>query len=126
MESADLPEPAFRPARPGVSGYDRGQVDDFVARVRAALGPAGDGMAPYEVTDQRFAVRRWRQGYRLREVDDYLDRAEELLRRRHGDDAVADIAGTGSTPRHPATWWVYAVAALLVAAIAVVVVVSVR
>ena len=71
-------------------------------------------MAPYEVADARFKVTRVRRRYQMRSVDDYLERVQAVLRERHGADAVADVEGHLSTPRHVPTTWIYGVALLLV------------
>jgi hypothetical protein len=71
------------------------------------------------VTDQRFAVRRRGRGYALRPVDDYLDRAQALLRARHGDDAVASLEGHSTPPEHFPTWWIYVLALVIVVAVVV-------
>ncbi len=114
---AELPEPDFPAAGWGREGYDADQVDEFVGELRRSLRHEPPAMAPYEVTDQRFAVRRRGRGYALRPVDDYLDRAQALLRERHGADAVASLEGHSTPPEHFPTWWIYLLALLIVAAI---------
>lgn len=126
MDADLLGETRFRSAGFGRSGYDREQVDTFVDELRAALRGRSAAMAPYEVADKRFRVRRFAAAYSMREVDAYLDRAEEALRERHGEDAVAGITGHGSAPTRVSTWWVYAVALVLVLIIAGVVGYSLR
>jgi DivIVA domain-containing protein len=116
-DRAELPEPRFPAAGWGREGYDAGQVDAFVEELRRALRHDPPGMAPYEVTDQRFAVRRRGRGYALRPVDDYLDRAHDLLRARHGGDAVASLEGHSTPPKHFPTWWIYLVGLVIVAAV---------
>jgi hypothetical protein len=118
VDPADLPEPAFPAAGWGREGYDAEQVDEFVAELRRSLRHEPPAMAPYEVTDQRFAVRRRGRGYALRPVDDYLDHAQAVLRERHGADAVASLEGHSTPPEHFPTWWIYLLA--LVIAVAVV------
>jgi hypothetical protein len=115
---ADLPQPDFPAAGWGREGYDAEQVDEFVAELRRSLRHEPPAMAPYEVTDQRFAVRRRGRGYALRPVDDYLDQAQAALRERHGADAVASLEGHSTPPEHFPTWWIYVLA--LVIAVAVV------
>jgi cell division septum initiation protein DivIVA len=116
---AELPEPDFPAAGWGREGYDADQVDEFVGELRRSLRHEPPAMAPYEVTDQRFAVRRRGRGYALRPVDDYLDRVQALLRERHGADAVASLEGHSTPPEHFPTWWIYLLALLIVAAIVV-------
>ena len=76
-------------------------------------------MAPYEVADQRFAGVRFRRGYAMKPVDEYLEGAQRTLRERHGEDAVAGIAGHETERRHFPTIWIYLVAAVLVVVIVV-------
>jgi hypothetical protein len=71
-------------------------------------------MAPYEVADARFRATHLRRRYRMKSVDDYLEQAQAVLRDRHGHDAVADIEGHLSPPRHVPTGWIYLVALVLV------------
>jgi DivIVA domain-containing protein len=118
-DPTDLPEPDFPVVGWGREGYDAGQVDAFVDELRRSLRHDPPTMAPYEVTDQRFAVRRRGRGYSLRPVDDYLDRAHDLLRERHGADAVASLEGHSTPPEHFPTWWIYVVALVLVVAVVV-------
>jgi hypothetical protein len=94
-------------------------VDSFIDGLRRAMRSDPPGMAPYEVVDQRFAGVRFRRGYAMRPVDEYLDTAQRTLRDRHGEDAVAGIAGHATEPRHFPTIWIYLVAAVLVVAIVV-------
>jgi hypothetical protein len=116
---AELPEPQFPTARWGRERYDAEQVDAFIVELHRSLRHDPPGMAPYEVTDQRFAVRRRGRGYSLRPVDDYLDRAHDLLRARHGADAVASLEGHSTPPEHFPTWWIYVLALVIVAAVVV-------
>ena len=113
-DRADLPEPDFPTAGWGREGYDAEQVDAFVGELRRSLRQEPPAMAPYEVTDQRFAVRRRGRGYALRAVDDYLDHAQALLRERHGGDAVASLEGHSTPPEHFPTWWIYLLALVIV------------
>jgi hypothetical protein len=111
---------ALRAPRRWAQGYDRGQVDAFLADLHRALRHDPPTMAPYEVADQRFSVVRGRAGYAMRPVDEYLDRAQELLRSRRGaDDALAGLDGREVPRTSRAARWVYAVAALLVVGIVV-------
>jgi len=108
-----LPEPAFPTAGFGREGYRMTEVDEYVGQLRRALASDPPAMAPYEVADQRFAVTRWRKGYALRAVDDYLNQAKELLRTRHGDDPVASLEGRVEDRRHFPTGWIYLAAVVL-------------
>lgn len=118
-DRAELPEPDFRSAGWGREGYDAEQVDTFVGALRRSLRHEPPTMAPYEVTDQRFAVRRRGRGYALRPVDDYLDCAQAVLRERHGADAVASLEGHSTPPEHFPTWWIYLLALVIVVAVVV-------
>jgi hypothetical protein len=96
------------------------QVDAFVAELQRALRQDPPTMAPYEVADKRFSVVRGRSGYAMRPVDEYLDRAQELLRSRRGaDDALSGLDGREAPRASLAARWVYAVAAALVLGIVV-------
>jgi hypothetical protein len=114
---ATLPDEPLPAARRLGEGYDADQVDAFVGELRQALRHDPPAMAPYEVADQRFRVRRTGRRYALRAVDEHLAVAQEVLRVRHGADAVAALQGHASPPRHFPTWWIYAVALVLVAVI---------
>ena len=118
-DHADLPEPDFPTAGWGREGYDADQVDAFVGELRRSLRHEPPAMAPYEVTDQRFAVRRRGRGYALRAVDDYLDLAQARLRERHGGDAVASLEGHSTPPEHFPTWWIYLLALVIVVGVVV-------
>jgi len=117
--TTELPEPEFPTTRWGARGYRCEEVDSFLDGLRRAMRSDPPGMAPYEVVDQRFAGVRFRRGYAMRPVDEYLDTAQRTLRDRHGEDAVAGIAGHATEPRHFPTIWIYLVAAVLVVAIVV-------
>jgi DivIVA domain-containing protein len=110
-----LPDPDLPPASWGREGYHAAEVDDFVGQLEQALRRDPPTMAPYEVADQRFKVSRFGRRYRLREVDDFLQLAQERLRERHGEDAVAQVEGVAPEPRHFPTGWIYLVALVLVA-----------
>jgi hypothetical protein len=113
----ELAEPAFRRAGPGREGYQVDEVDAFVRQLRDALQSDRPAMAPYEVADHRFAVVRWRKGYSLREVDDYLADAQDVLRVRHGDDPIASLEGRVDDRRHFPTGWIYILALVLIVVI---------
>lgn len=106
---------AFGPVRWLRLGYVADEVDAFVDRLTRGLEHDPPTVAPYEVADTRFHVRRTGRRYGMREIDDYLDRAQERLRTAHGAHAVADLEGHTSEPRHVSTLWIYALALLLVA-----------
>jgi DivIVA domain-containing protein len=112
-----LPAPDFRHAGLGREGYSIAEVDEFVAELERALRHDPPTMAPYEVADQRFRTVRFRGGYRMREVDDYLDAARDQLRDRHGADAVAGLEGSSVEAKHFPTIWIYLVALVLIAVI---------
>jgi DivIVA domain-containing protein len=112
-----LPAPEFRHAGFGREGYNIAEVDEFVAELQRALRHDPPTMAPYEVADQRFRTARLRGGYRMREVDDYLDAAQDELRSRHGADAIAGLQGSRVEAKHFPTIWIYLVALVLIALI---------
>jgi DivIVA domain-containing protein len=80
----DLEQQRFRRTRPGAEGYDKHEVDRFVAEICEAMRHDPPTMAPWEVRDKRFQVGRVHRGYVERDVDDFLDLAEELLATAHG------------------------------------------
>ena len=82
----ELKTETFRLARPGSEGYDKAEVDDFVAEVRSALLHRPPAMAPWEVRDKVFRTQRVHRGYDEREVDQWLDEAERALREAHGEE----------------------------------------
>ncbi|MDX6327094.1 MAG: hypothetical protein QOK15_3448 [Nocardioidaceae bacterium] len=113
----ELAEPTFRRAGLGREGYRVDEVDAFVRQLKEALRSERPAMAPYEVADHRFQVVRWRKGYSLRGVDDFLTHAQDVLRIRHGDDPVASLAGRVEDRRHFPTGWIYIVALVLIVVI---------
>ncbi|HSV38297.1 MAG TPA: DivIVA domain-containing protein [Nocardioidaceae bacterium] len=80
----DLDTKPFRLARPGTEGYDKDEVDQFVAEVQAAMLHRPPTMAPWEVRDMAFRTQRVHRGYDERDVDNFLDEAERALREAHG------------------------------------------
>ena len=118
-DPGSCPSPTSRPPAGAGRGYVADDVDEFVEELRRSLRHDPPGMAPYEVTDQRFPVRRRGRGYALRPVDDYLDHARAVLRERHGGDALASLEGHSTPPEHFPTWWIYLLALVLVAAVVV-------
>lgn len=110
---SELPAPELPTARFPREGYSADEVDAFVEELRRALRREPPAVAPYEIADQRFKVSRFGRRYRLREVDAYLDQAEDMFRERHGRDAVALVEGHGPEPRHVPTWWIYLIALVI-------------
>ena len=98
-------------------GYRADEVDAFLAELLKAVDRDPPGMAPYEVADARFRATHLRRRYRMRSVDEYLEQAQAVLRHRHGHDAVADIEGQLSPPRHVPTAWIYGIALVIVVVI---------
>jgi DivIVA domain-containing protein len=68
----------------GKRGYDEGEVDTFLHRVKQELeAPAGRGLTPQQVHDVKFSkAPLWKRGYDDMDVDAFLDLAEEQLRAR--------------------------------------------
>ncbi len=114
----ELPDPGFPPASWAREGYSGSEVDAFVTELRRAVAQDPPTMAPYEIADQRFKVSRFGRRYALKEVDEYLRTAQEQLRERHGEDAVANLEGRAPEPRHVRTGWIYLIALVLVALMA--------
>ncbi|MEQ4523270.1 DivIVA domain-containing protein [Nocardioides kribbensis] len=99
-ELARLVETArFTPVRLR-SGYDMGQVDDFLADLVQTLRSGGDPVAP--ATAARFATVRLREGYETADVDALLD---EVVVRSGGTPRVrrdADDPRPAGGPGHGA------------------------
>jgi len=119
---AELPEPQLRTTKPWSRGYRRAEVDEFVTELRRAYAQQPPTMAPYEVADQTFAPTRFGKGYSMRSVDAFLGEAQDKLRGRHGEDAVAGVVGreVPERRRHFPTELIYAGAGVLIVAIVVV------
>ena len=117
--AAGLPDPELPAAPWAREGYSASEVDDLVSQLQRSLRRDPPTMAPYEVADQRFKVTRFGRRYALREVDEFLDRAQTVLRERHGEDAVANLEGRAPEPRHVRTGWIYLLALVLVAGMVV-------
>jgi DivIVA domain-containing protein len=117
-------EPTF-PHKPFLRvGYDRGSVDQFVARVVLAIhNERQTSVSPEEVAGKKFPSRRLGRGYRMREVDDYLGAAEALLRMRAAERGAGPDSGRSheepTRHHHHATWWVFGIAAVLIVVIIV-------
>lgn len=112
----DTAPESFRRSRPGAEGYDKDEVDLFVAQVQQALEHTPPTMAPWEVRDKVFHTQRVHRGYDEHDVDAFLDRAERALREAHGEnlaDPHEDVAPAGRPP------WVYAVAVAVAAVVVV-------
>ena len=69
---------SFNKPRTGSAGYDRSQVDAFLARVRATVA-GEDELTPADVEDIRFPRSSSGPGYRESEVDDLMDRAAAAI-----------------------------------------------
>jgi len=117
--AAGLPDPELPAAPWAREGYSASEVDDLVSQLQRSLRRDPPTMAPYEVADQRFKVTRFGRRYALREVDEFLDQAQTVLRERHGEDAVANLEGRAPEPRHVRTGWIYLLALVLVAGMVV-------
>jgi DivIVA domain-containing protein len=64
------------------SGYDPGQVDEFVETVEDALRSPTPLLTSAEVARQRFTPVLLKPGYDMDDVDDYLADAEHRLTAR--------------------------------------------
>ncbi|HET7691076.1 MAG TPA: DivIVA domain-containing protein [Nocardioidaceae bacterium] len=108
----DVETETFRLARPGTEGYDRSEVDRFVAEVRDALSHRPPSMAPWEVRDKRFPTQRMHRGYDEHEVDEFLDKAEQALRAAHGHE-LRDPHDAPVTRESRRVLWALAACAIL-------------
>lgn len=110
----ESPDPRLPTATWGREGYRAADVDQFVARLRQALGEDPPTLAPYEVVEQRFKVTRFGRRYSLPAVDDYLDAGQEGLRRKLGYAPVTTRRPADERHRFP-VGWIYLVALALIA-----------
>ena len=109
--------PRLRIRRRGSEGYRREEVDAFVDRALTALGENPPSLTPEDLDAQRFRVVRVRRGYDMRQVDDWMDALAGQLRRGRTSAASSAAGGRPSPPRHHVrTWWIYAIAVVLVLA----------
>lgn len=117
-DPADPAVPFFAPKPLLRLGYDRAAVDELVAKVVLAVhNERQTSVGADDVARARFPSRRWGRGYDMRDVDDYLGVAEALLRMRataQGRRPAPVPLTKESAHHHPRTWWVYAIAAVLV------------
>ena len=85
MRAADVADKRFQPTK-FRQGYDQGQADDFLDRVRTTLagyeqGRPSEPLTPEDVVAARFTPTVWREGYDQGQVDDFLDEVVVALRR---------------------------------------------
>jgi DivIVA domain-containing protein len=64
------------------TGYAADEVERFVAAVDAALRSPTPGLHAADIGDKRFSPVVLQHGYRMDDVDNYLDGVEHLLRER--------------------------------------------
>ena len=69
------------------AGYAAEEVEPFVAEVEDALRSPVPSLDATDVAWKLFSPVVLRHGYRMDDVDDYLDRAEHVLRERQGGSA---------------------------------------
>ena len=119
----DVEIETFRLARPGTEGYDRSEVDKFVAEVRDALSHRPPTMAPWEIRDKRFPTQRVHRGYDEHEVDEFLDKVEQAVRAAHGYE-LRDPHEEPVSPGARNVLWALAVCAILAFAMATVIVLA--
>lgn len=122
-ESVEVEIETFRLARPGTEGYDKSEVDRFVAEIRTALSHRPPSMAPWEVRDKRFPTQRRHRGYDEHEVDEFLDKAELALRAAHGHE-LRDPHDEPVTAASRSVLWALAVCAVLAFVMATVIVLA--
>lgn len=122
MSSISGREPSFPVTRFGVAGYRQSEVDRFLGALRVALEEDPPAITAASVARSGFHVGRFGRCYAMTAVDDYLNEVEEALRSR-GADGVEGVHGAGGRAaeqrdrRHHSTWWVYGIAAVLIALI---------
>jgi DivIVA domain-containing protein len=64
------------------TGYAAEEVEPFVAAVKAALLSGNPLLGSADVAWHRFTPVVLKHGYRMDDVDDYLEDAERMLRER--------------------------------------------
>lgn len=69
------------------TGYDVREVDEFLARARAAYEGQDTGFSPTDITTVSFSTERG--GYAMRVVDEALDRLSDAFSLRARDAAIA-------------------------------------
>lgn len=74
-----LPPPRFTVGR-FRSGYDIGEVDDFLDEVQRRLSAAPSEELAIAIVEKRFSLTAMRPGYDMDQVDDYLDRVVAMIR----------------------------------------------
>lgn len=59
-------------------GYDKAEVNAFLARVALAID-THTGITKLEIVNARFSATRFREGYDQDQVDDFLDEIAQSL-----------------------------------------------
>lgn len=92
----------LRQTRFGI-GYAADEVEPFVETVEAALRSPTPWLSVSDVVRKRFTPVLLSPGYRMDDVDSYLDEAAYLLgeRARAQDEELPSLAGAGRHRRSP-------------------------
>ena len=67
------------------TGYEPHEVESFVKSVEDALRSSAPRLAAADVTWHEFRTVAFTSGYRMDDVDDYLQRASRVLKEREGE-----------------------------------------
>ncbi len=78
LTSAEIRATTFSATR-WREGYDKAEVDAFLARIALAIDTR-TAIAPLEIVNARFRPTKFREGYDQDQVDNLLDRLVESLR----------------------------------------------
>ena len=83
----------FRPTLV-LAGYDADEVESFVDLVELALQSPQPQLSASDVAKQRFSVVVLKMGYRMEDVDGYLDAAERALWQRERSPGAAPVGAS--------------------------------
>lgn len=78
LTSAEIRSTTFSVTR-WREGYDKAEVDAFLARVALAVD-THTAITPLEIVNARFQPTKFREGYNQNQVDNFLDRIVESLK----------------------------------------------
>lgn len=77
LSSAEIRAQTF-PTTRFREGYDKAEVDAFLARIALAIDTR-TGVTKLEIVNARFSPTRFREGYDQDRVDDFLDQIAQSI-----------------------------------------------